>query len=64
MGSASTPTDRGPVTEVACPQCDTRVEISVPDREVDPVVRPYVAAFGDHSVVHCSDGHKFWVYYC
>lgn len=52
------------VMEVACPHCERPVEVSVPDRDVEPVVRPYVAAFGDHSVVHCPAGHKFWVYYC
>lgn len=51
-------------TEVACPRCERPVEVSVPDQEVEPVVRPYVAAFGDHSVVNCPAGHTFWVYYC
>ena len=52
------------VAEVTCPHCDRSAEVSVPDREVDPTVSPYVAAFGEHSVVHCPAGHKFWVYYC
>ena len=52
------------VTEVACPHCEQPVDVSVPDREVEPTVKPYVAAFGDYSTVHCSAGHRFWVYYC
>lgn len=52
------------VTEVSCPQCTRPVEVGVPDRETELKVRPYVAAFGDHQVVHCSAGHEFWVYYC
>lgn len=52
------------VTEVTCPHCERPVELSVPNREVELTVVPHVAAFGEHSVVHCSTGHKFWVYYC
>lgn len=62
MRSAPAPTD--PVAEVACPECDAPVEVSVPDHEAEATVRPYVAAFGDHSVARCSAGHEFWVYYC
>lgn len=49
---------------VACPQCGRRVAVSVPDRDVELRVRSHVAAFGDHHVVHCEAGHKFWVYFC
>jgi hypothetical protein len=56
--------DQDLIAEVACPRCERTVEVSVPDREVEPTVSPYVAAFGDHSVSHCPAGHKFWVYYC
>jgi hypothetical protein len=52
------------VTEVTCPHCEQLVEVSVPNREVEPTVKTQVAAFGEHSVVHCSVGHRFWVYYC
>ncbi|MFC4438616.1 MULTISPECIES: hypothetical protein [Natrialbaceae] len=62
--STSVPTDPEQGTAVACPQCDERVAVSVPDNEVEPTASPSVAAFGDHSVVHCPAGHKFWVNYC
>lgn len=64
--SETTPTGRArsPVSEVACPQCGEGTDVPVPNREVELKVRPSVAAFGEHSVVHCSRGHKFWVYYC
>lgn len=52
------------VTEVACPHCERPVDVAAPDRDVELAVRPYVAAFGDYSVVHCPAEHKFWVYYC
>lgn len=58
------PTSLDLAMEVSCPHCDRPVEITVPDREVDPKVSPSVAAFGEHTVVHCPAGHKFWVYYC
>ncbi|WP_425433287.1 hypothetical protein [Haloarcula nitratireducens] len=51
-------------TEVACPHCERSVTISRPDREADVTVRPYVAAYGSHSTVHCPAGHTFWVYDC
>ncbi|MFC6960763.1 hypothetical protein [Halocatena marina] len=66
--STATPPDQDQnqelVTKVACPRCEQLVTASIPDREVDPTVSSYVAAFGDHSIVHCPNGHKFWVYYC
>lgn len=67
MGSSTaTPPDQDQdlITEVACPHCEQLVDVSIPDREVEPTVSSYVAAFGDHSIVHCLKGHKFWVYYC
>ncbi|WP_254531898.1 hypothetical protein [Natrinema gelatinilyticum] len=64
MGSESARPNQTLVTEVACPRCDSRVEVSMPDRDAEPTVSPTVAAFGDHTVVHCPAEHKFWVYFC
>ena len=52
------------IAAVACPRCDRSVDVPVPDRDVEPTASPYVAAFGEHTVVHCEAGHRFWVYYC
>ena len=56
--------DQERVTEVTCPDCEQPVDVSVPRREAEPTVSPYVAAFGDCSIVYCPAGHRFWVYYC
>lgn len=53
-----------PVAEVACPHCERPVDVSLPDPDVDPIVRSHVALFGDHTVVECTAGHTFWVYFC
>ncbi|WP_276256212.1 hypothetical protein [Halomontanus rarus] len=50
--------------EVACPQCGENSSIPVPERDVELKVSPYVAAFGDHAELECSNEHTFWVYYC
>lgn len=52
------------LTDVECPRCDQSVAVPVPDRDVEPAVSPYPAAFGDHHLAHCPEGHKVWVYYC
>ena len=62
--STAAPPSRELVAEVACPHCEQPVEVPVPDREVEPTVSPYVAAFGEHTTVRCPAGHRFWVYYC
>lgn len=56
--------NRDLVATVSCPQCADPVDVEVPDREVEPTVSAYVRAFGDHVVVHCEAGHRFWVYFC
>lgn len=63
-GSASNAPSHDLVASVSCPQCDEPVDVEVPDREVEPTVSAYVRAFGDHVVVHCDEGHRFWVYFC
>ncbi|AEH39091.1 hypothetical protein [Halopiger xanaduensis] len=50
--------------EVACPKCGETSTVPIPDADVELKISPYVAAFGDHTKVDCSDGHTFWVYYC
>ncbi|WP_449289269.1 hypothetical protein [Natronococcus amylolyticus] len=50
--------------EVACPKCGESSSISVPERDVEIKVSPYVAAFGDNTELKCSNEHTFWVYYC
>ncbi|WP_425607415.1 hypothetical protein [Halomontanus rarus] len=50
--------------EVACPQCGENSSVPVPERDVELKVSPYVAAFGDHTELECSNEHTFWVYYC
>ena len=61
---AQSSTSRTLATTVECPHCDRPVDVPTPDREVEPTVSPYVAAFGEHTTAHCSEGHEFWVYYC
>lgn len=60
----STSSPQLPVAEVTCPKCERATEVQVRDQDAELVVSPYVAAFGEHSVIHCPEGHKFWVYYC
>ena len=50
--------------EVACPKCGEDSSVPVPERDVELKVSPYVAAFGDHTELKCSNEHIFWVYYC
>ncbi|MFC6765083.1 hypothetical protein [Natrinema soli] len=50
--------------EVACPQCGEHSTIPVPEGDVELKISPYVAAFGDHTELECSNEHTFWVYYC
>ncbi|MFC5971080.1 hypothetical protein ACFPYI_07020 [Halomarina salina] len=62
--ATTAPPDRTAGTTVACPHCERAVAVPVPDEDADPTVSTRVAAFGDHTVAHCSAGHRFWVYYC
>lgn len=62
--STAESSDADLVAAVECPQCQQPVDVSVPDRDVEPTVSAYNRAYGDHTVVHCPAGHKFWVYYC
>ncbi|MFP8952745.1 hypothetical protein ACLI4Z_07210 [Natrialbaceae archaeon A-arb3/5] len=50
--------------EVECPRCDERTSVSVPDEGVELKIRRSVAAFGEHETVTCSNGHRYWVYFC
>ncbi len=50
--------------EVACPRCGENSRVPVPERDVELKISPYVAAFGDHTELECSNEHTFWVYYC
>lgn len=63
-GAATRHRQQDPTAEIACPHCERSVEVSLPGPDVEPTVRSHVALFGDHSVVHCPQGHRFWVYYC
>lgn len=54
----------GVETEVRCPRCGETSNIAVPDGVEEVVVRPTVAAFGDHEAITCSRGHRFWAYFC
>jgi hypothetical protein len=56
--------NRDRLATVACPHCERGVTVPVPDADLEPTPSASVAAFGDHSVAHCADEHKFWVYYC
>ena len=49
---------------MACPKCGEATNVRAPDDGAELVVRPYVAAWGDHETVTCSAGHRFWVYFC
>ncbi len=54
-----------PVTqEVECPQCGERTSVSVPSEGTELKIRHSVAAFGEHTTVTCSNGHRYWVYFC
>lgn len=61
---ALVPDDREMTATVECPHCDRSVDVPAPDREGEPTVSRYVAAFGDPTVGRCEGGHRFWVYYC
>ncbi|MCU4924413.1 hypothetical protein OB905_00235 [Halobacteria archaeon AArc-dxtr1] len=50
--------------EITCPTCGRERAVPVPDEDVELVVRPYVAAFGEYSTVECANGHTVWIYYC
>ena len=50
--------------DVACPHCAERTTVPLPDEDVEVTIRPYVAAFGDHTTVTCSSDHTYWVYFC
>ncbi|WP_247002605.1 hypothetical protein [Halosolutus gelatinilyticus] len=50
--------------EVACPRCDERTSVRVPREDAELNVRHSVAAFGEYTTVTCSNGHRYWVYFC
>ena len=58
------PDEPGRRAAIECPTCGEGVEIDIPDGDPELVVRPYVAAWGEHETVTCTAGHRFWVYFC
>lgn len=49
---------------VECPKCGESERVTPPAEDVELKIRTSVAAFGEHSKIHCSQGHTYWVYYC
>ncbi|WP_306053666.1 hypothetical protein [Natronococcus wangiae] len=50
--------------EVQCPRCAERASVRVPDEDVELKIGRSVAAFGESTTVTCSNGHRYWVYFC